>query len=29
MAARELNPEQEAMERAKILGMYLKAAEAV
>ena len=28
IAARELNPEQEAMERARILGMYLKGAEA-
>lgn len=28
IAARELNPEQEAVERARILGMYLKAAEA-
>lgn len=28
IAARELSPEQEAMERARILGMYLKTAEA-
>jgi len=28
IAARELNPEQEALERARILGMYLKSAEA-
>ena len=28
IAARELNPEQEAMERARILGMYLKSAQA-
>ncbi len=28
IAARELNPEQDAMERARILGMYLKNAEA-
>ncbi len=29
IAVRELNPEQEAMERARLLGMYLKTAEAV
>lgn len=29
IAARELNPEQEAMERARILGLYLKPAETV
>ncbi len=29
IAARELNPEQEALERARILGMYLKSTEAI